>query len=83
MLKFSPKMVKIFLVTTYNTSTFQQISPPPLLAVEILQPLVEILFVNTSTKRSSNLVPIVKIGKSGDGGYSGDILHTVAIFSEV
>jgi hypothetical protein len=42
--------------------------------VEILQPLVEILFVNTSTKGSSNLAPFDKISKSGDGGHSGDIL---------
>ena len=30
-------------------------------------------FLNTSTKRSSNYAPFVKISKSGDGGRSGDI----------
>ena len=35
--------------------------------------MVEILFVNTSTKTSSNQPPFDKISKSGDGGYSGGI----------
>jgi hypothetical protein len=34
---------------------------------------VEILLVDTSTKRSSNPAPFDKISKSGDSGGSGDI----------
>jgi hypothetical protein len=30
----------------------------------------------------SNIAPFDKISKSGDGGYSGDILYTLAIFPE-
>jgi hypothetical protein len=35
------------------------------------------------TKRISNLAPFDKISKSGDGGHSGDILDTLATYSEV
>jgi hypothetical protein len=41
--------------------------------MEILQPSVEILRSNISTKRRSNLAPFSKINKSGDGGDGGGI----------
>jgi hypothetical protein len=39
---------------------------------------VEICTYNIFTKRSSNLAPFDRISKSGDGGYSGGILDTLA-----
>jgi hypothetical protein len=41
---------------------------------------VEILLFYISIKRSSNLAPFDKISKSGD---SGDILDTLATYTEV
>jgi len=38
---------------------------------------VEMPLVDTSTYRSSNQAPFVKISKSGDGGRSGGTLHTL------
>ncbi len=45
--------------------------------MEILQSSVEMPLVDTSTYRSSNQAPFVKISKSGDGGRSGGIFSTV------
>jgi hypothetical protein len=42
---------------------------------------VEILVWNTSTKRISNLVPFIKISKSGGSGHSGGILDTLIILN--
>jgi hypothetical protein len=44
---------------------------------------VEISVYDTSTKRSPNIAPFNKISKSGAGGHGGDILHTLAIFTEI
>jgi hypothetical protein len=44
---------------------------------------VEILFVNTSTKTSSNQAPFDKLSKNGDGGYSeisSDLYAATVIF---
>lgn len=43
---------------------------------------MEIYSHNTSTKRGLNIAHFSKIGKSGDVGHSGDILGTVAIYTE-
>jgi hypothetical protein len=43
---------------------------------------VEITTYNTFTNIGSNLTPFGNISKSGDGGHSGDILHTLATFTE-
>jgi hypothetical protein len=51
--------------------------------VEKLQLQVEILFLDTSTKRSSNYAPFDKVSKSGDSGRSGGILDTLAISTAV
>ena len=44
---------------------------------------MEILLLDTSTKRSLIWAPFDKISKSGDGGCSGDILDTLPTSTEV